>query len=109
MGLLVLTLPTITREPRFAQHAAANRWLGFGALFSLRYVPALTLVFFFSYGPLEAALPAYSGQTLHANAGGYGLLWTGFGAGSFAGVLTLTKLSHRWRPSGWRSPQRNGF
>jgi len=102
MGLLVLTLPTITREPGVAQHAAANRWLGFGALFSLRYVPALTLlslVFFFSYGPLEAALPVYSVQTLHANADGYGLLWTGFGAGAFAGVLTLTKLSRRWRPS----------
>src|SRR6267378_2381896 len=85
MGLLVLTLPTITREPHFAQHAAANRWLGFGALFSLRYVPALTLlslVFFFSYGPLEAALPVYSVQTLHANADVYGLLWTGFGAGA---------------------------
>jgi predicted MFS family arabinose efflux permease len=102
MGLLVLTLPTITREPPVAQHAAANQWLGFGALFSLRYVPALTLlslVFFFSYGPLEAALPVYSSQTLHAGADGYGLLWTGFGVGSFAGVLTLTKLAHRWRPS----------
>jgi MFS family permease len=73
----------------------------FGALFSLRSVPALTLltlVFFFSYGPLEAALPVYSRQTLHASAGGYGLLWTGFGVGAFAGVLTLTRLSHRWRP-----------
>jgi len=101
MGLLVLTLPTIAREPRIAQQAAANRWLGFGALFGLRYVPALTLlslVFFFTYGPLEAALPVYSGQTLHAHADGYGLLWTGFGVGAFAGVLTLTKLSHRWRP-----------
>src|SRR5262244_148848 len=102
MGLLALSLPTITREPRAVPHAAVNRWLGFGALFSLRYVPALTLlslVFFFSYGPLEAALPVYSRQTLHADAGGYGLLWTGFGMGAFAGVLTLTKLSHRWRPS----------
>jgi predicted MFS family arabinose efflux permease len=109
MGLLALTLPTIAREPRVAQHGAANRWPArkglllesFGALFSLPYVPALTLlslVFFFSYGPLEAALPVYSGQTLHANAGGYGLLWTGFGVGAFAGVLMLTKLSHRWRP-----------
>lgn len=65
-------------------------------------MPALTLlslVFFFSYGPLEAALPVYSGQTLHANAAGYGLLWTGFGAGAFVGVLTLTKLAHRWGPS----------
>jgi MFS family permease len=102
MGLLVLTLPKITRQPRVAQHPAANRWLGFGALFSLRYVPALTLlslVFFFCYGPLETALPVYSGQTLHSSADGYGLLWTGFGMGAFAGVLTLTKLSHRWRPS----------
>src|SRR6516164_3555756 len=102
MGLLVLTMRTITREPRIAQDAAADRWLGFGALFSLRYVPAITLlslVFFFSYGPLEAALPVYSGQTLHANADSYGLLWTGFGMGAFAGVLTLTKLSQRWRPS----------
>src|SRR5215813_12877759 len=101
MGLLALTLPTIRREPRAIQHAAVNRWLGFGALFSLRYVPALTLlslVFFFSYGPLEAALPVYSRQTLHANADGYGLLWTGFGVGAFAGVLTLTRLSHRWQP-----------
>jgi len=102
MGLLALTLPKITRQPHVAQHPAVNRWLGFGALFSLPYVPALTLlslVFFFSYGPLEAALPVYSGQTLHTNADGYGLLWTGFGVGAFAGVLTLTKLSHRWRPS----------
>jgi MFS family permease len=101
MGLLALTLPTITRGPRVAQHAAANRWLGFGALFSVRYVPTFTLlslVFFFSYGPLEAALPVYSSQTLGANAGGYGLLWTGFGVGAFAGVLTLTRLSNRWRP-----------
>src|SRR5262245_35019480 len=79
MGALSLTLPTIGREPRVVQHAAANRWLGLGALFSVRYLPALTLlslVFFFSYGPLEAALPVYSRQTLHANADAYGLLWT---------------------------------
>jgi MFS family permease len=102
MGVLMLTLPAITREPRAAQRAVANRWFGFGALFSLRYVPVVTLlalVFFFSYGPLEAALPVYSEQRLHAGAGGYGLLWAGFGIGAFAGVLTLTKLSHRWRPS----------
>lgn len=102
MGVLVLTLPSITREPYAEQHESANRWFGFGALFSVPGVPALTLlslVFFFSYGPLEAALPVYSRQTLHAGAGGYGLLWTGFGVGAFAGVLTLTRLSQRWRPS----------
>jgi predicted MFS family arabinose efflux permease len=102
MGVLTLTLPAIARAPRVAQHAAANRWLGFGALFSVPGALAITLlslVFFFSYGPLEAALPVYSGQTLHANADGYGLLWTGFGVGSFTGVLTLTRISRRWRPS----------
>ncbi len=120
MGVLALTLPAITRpahtidSSHSTRHSTspvtkpvtkrelASRWLGFGALFRVRYVPALTLlslVFFFSYGPLEAALPVYSGQALHANAGGYGLLWTGFGVGAFAGVLTLTRLSRRWRPS----------
>src|SRR5262249_39241055 len=51
MGLLVLTLPAVVpvrlqTRPRARGEA---RWLGFGALFSLRYVPALTflaLVFF---------------------------------------------------------------
>jgi MFS transporter, DHA3 family, macrolide efflux protein len=102
MGLLVLTLPTIVHAPRPEQAEGGKRWLGFGALFSLRYVPALTLlalVFFFSYGPLEAALPVYSSQTLHADAGGYGLLWTGFGVGAFLGVITLTRFTRRWRPS----------
>ena len=102
MGLLVLTLPTIAPQPNVREQRDANRWLGFGALFSLRPVAALTilsLVFFFSYGPLEAALPVYSRETLHAGADGYGLLWTGFGVGAFAGVLTLTRISHRWRPS----------
>jgi hypothetical protein len=62
---------------------AVARLGGPWARFSLRYVPALTLhsLVFFFYGPLEAALPVYSGQTLHGNAGGYRLLWTGFGAG----------------------------
>src|SRR5215470_1736112 len=35
MALLALTLPKITREPLVAPHAAANRWLGFGALFGV--------------------------------------------------------------------------
>jgi MFS family permease len=102
MGLLVLTLPTVVHTSHPHGLKEKNRWLAFGTLFSLRYVPALTflaLVFFFSYGPLEAALPVYSSQTLHANADGYGLLWTGFGVGAFLGVIMLTRLSRRWRPS----------
>jgi predicted MFS family arabinose efflux permease len=102
MGLLALSLPRIDRESPVAANASDGRWLGFGRLFEMRGVTAVTLlslVFFFSYGPLEAALPVYSSQTLHANAEGYGLLWSGFGVGAFAGVLTLTRLASRWRPS----------
>src|ERR1700722_4931821 len=44
MGLLMLTLPTIPREPRVAPPATSNRPLDFGALFSLRFVPAITLL-----------------------------------------------------------------
>lgn len=106
MGLLMLTLPSIDHAPHAVQarkdHLGGHRWLGFGTLFSVRYVPTLTLlalVFFFSYGPLEAALPVYSSQTLHANAASYGLLWTGFGIGAFLGIITLTRFSTRWRPS----------
>jgi MFS family permease len=100
MGVMALTLPTIAREEPDPRNVESH-W-GFGALLSVRRVPALTLlslVFFFSYGPLEAALPLYSSQTLHADADGYGLLWSGFGIGAFAGVLMLSRLSRRWRPS----------
>jgi predicted MFS family arabinose efflux permease len=102
MGLLVLSLPAIDLPRRVVPQAKSNPWLGFGSLLSLPFVPAITLlsfVFFFSYGPLEAALPVYSSKTLHAGAQGFGLLWTGFGVGAFAGALLLTRLSHRWRPS----------
>jgi MFS family permease len=102
MGSMVLALPTITFGPRASPREATDRWLGLGALFGLPHVPTLALlsmVFFFSYGPLEAALPIYAKQTLRAGASGYGLLWTSFGTGAFAGVLMLTRLSRRWRPS----------
>ena len=55
MGLLMLTLPAIPRDSRVPQQAIANRWLGFGALFGLPSVPALTLltlVFFFVLWPV---------------------------------------------------------
>jgi MFS family permease len=102
MGALMLTLPAIARAPQLEHaEAPASRGLGFGPLLSSRPVRALTLlalVFFFSYGPLEAALPIYSRQAVHTNAAGYGLLWTGFGVGAVAGVLALTPLARRWPP-----------
>jgi MFS family permease len=49
---------------------------------AVRTVLVLTLVYFLAYGPLEPALPLYSRDVLQAGAGGYGLLWSAFGAGN---------------------------
>lgn len=84
MGLLVLSLPSISR-PHFNEVSLVKTsWLGgFVVIFrkkEIRLLTSLSVLFFFSYGPLEAALPLYSDRVLHAGAQGYGLLWTGFGA-----------------------------
>ena len=55
----------------------------------MRTVLGLTLVYFLAYGPLEPALPVYSRDVLEAGAGGYGLLWSAFGAGALAGLATV--------------------
>lgn len=82
MGLLVFSLPSISR-PRFNEVSVVKTsWLGgFVVIFrkkEIRLLTGLSVLFFFSYGPLEAALPLYSDRVLHAGAQGYGLLWTGF-------------------------------
>ena len=64
---------------------------------AVRTVLALTLVYFLAYGPLEPALPLYSRDVLHAGAGGYGLLWSAFGAGALAGLATVPAVG-RLRP-----------
>ena len=56
---------------------------------TVRTVLGLTLVYFLAYGPLEPALPLYSRDVLQAGAGGYGLLWSAFGAGALAGLATV--------------------
>jgi hypothetical protein len=53
---------------------------------TVRTVLGLTLAYFLAYGPLEPALPLYSRDVLQAGAGGYGLLWSAFGAGALAGL-----------------------
>jgi len=64
---------------------------------AVRVVLAVTLVYFLAYGPLEPALPVYSRDVLEAGAGGYGLLWSAFGAGALAGLVTVP-LVRRLRP-----------
>jgi MFS family permease len=101
MGLVVLTLPEVPRARPVDGSRRGGRWLGFGALFAMKEVRALTLlalVFFFSYGPLEAALPVYNQDVLHMGAVGYGLLWTGFGIGALLGALGTGLVARRRRP-----------
>jgi MFS family permease len=55
---------------------------------------ALTLVYFFLYGPVEVALPLYVAGPLHGGARLLGLFWTVFGVGATAGSIT-TGLARR--------------
>jgi MFS family permease len=63
----------------------------------VRVVLVVTLVYFLAYGPLEPALPVYSRDVLDTGAGGYGLLWSAFGAGALVGLATVPVV-RRLRP-----------
>lgn len=102
MGLLVFSLPPISRHMVKEAPLGKKQWLGgFDLLIrrkEMRLLTILSVIFFFSYGPLEAALPLYSDRTLHAGAEGYGLLWTGFGVGALVGALLTGFVATRFRP-----------
>lgn len=92
MALLVWRLPDVIRTPAAESAASRRAWGGFDALLHLkpvRIITAMSAVFFFAYGPLEPALPLYSQEVLRAGAAGFGLLWTGFGAGALLGLLAI--------------------
>jgi MFS family permease len=103
MGLLVFSLPSVSRSrPTTSAPVLKTNWLGgFALLFrskELLLLTSLSVVFFFSYGPLEAALPLYSDRILHVGADGYGLLWTGFGVGALVGAFCTGIVATRVRP-----------
>lgn len=105
MGALAFTLPSVSRPPVSAREPGAPRLGallgGFHEIISrkeLRLLTALSLLFFFSYGPLETALPVYAARDLRVRAAGYGLLWTGFGAGALLGALLTGFVARRFRP-----------
>jgi sugar phosphate permease len=102
MGLLVFSLPPISRHMLKESSLEKKKWLGGFDLIlrrkEIRLLTSLSLIFFFSYGPLEAALPLYSDRILHVGAQGYGLLWTGFGVGAMVGALFTGFVSTRARP-----------
>jgi hypothetical protein len=73
---------------------------GLGALWRVRPVRALlalSLAYYFAYGPLETALPVYVRGQLHAGAGTYGAMWSVFGAGAVVGLALVRPLA-RLRP-----------
>jgi hypothetical protein len=49
---------------------------------------ALTVIYFFLYGPVEVALPLYVTGPLRGSAGLLGLFWTVFGIGATVGSIT---------------------
>jgi MFS family permease len=100
MGAMVLTLPATlgahVKEPGAEGHRSL---LGFGTLISMKtvlFLAVLTLLFLFSQGLMEVAIPVYSQQTLKAGSTGYGLLMSSFGAGS---LLALAVVSQFWTRS----------
>ncbi len=101
MAALAWSLPDAARGPATEGQTGRRGWFGLGPLVRLRpvrVITALTFVFFFAYGPLEPALPVYSRDTLGAGAEGYGLLWSGFGAGALLGLLAIPIVARLARP-----------
>ena len=99
MALVASTLPILNRSEPPA-HAPLSEHLGLHQLWKMKVVrltTLLSLVFFFSYGPLEAALPLYSKVILQTDARGYGLLWSALAVCALIGTLSSTTLSRRLR------------
>src|SRR5919106_1843265 len=99
MALVAVTIPNVERSRPPVQAPISER-LGLHQLWDMkvvRYTTLLSLVFFFSYGPLEAAMPVYSDTILQTDARGYGLLWSALGVGALIGTLSSATLSRRLR------------
>jgi MFS family permease len=99
MVIMAVTLPTLQRGNAATEVPISER-LGLRQLWDMkvvRYTTLLSLVFFCSYGPLEAALPLYGDAVLQTDARGYGLLWSALAVGALIGTLSSTTLSRRLR------------
>ena len=99
MAIMAITLPALKRGYA-AVPAPVSERLGLRQLWGMKVVRTttlLSLVFFFSYGPLEAALPLYSDAVLQTDARGYGMLWSALAVGALIGTLSSPMLSRRLR------------
>lgn len=52
----------------------------------------MTWLFFFLYGPVEAALPVYVAQDVHSDSQLLGVYWAAFGVGALAATLATGTL-----------------
>lgn len=101
MSVVAMALPRTSLSKVGTRRSSAHTWLGFGLLWSfksVRFITALTVLFFFAYGPLEVALPVYSRESLAGSASTLGLLWSAFGLGSILGLLLAAEVARRFRP-----------
>jgi len=103
-AILAVVAATVRGHPRSAGPADAgqpDRARGFAAIArspALAGLLALTVVYFFLYGPVEVALPLYVTGPLHGSAGLLSLFWAVFGVGATAGsiVAGLTRRLPVW-------------
>ena len=92
-AVLAVAAATATGYPKAggpADAAEPDRAQGFAAIARSRPLAgllALTVVFFFLYGPVEVALPLYVTGPLGGSAALLGLFWTVFGIGATAGSI----------------------
>jgi hypothetical protein len=103
-AILAVAAATVRGHPGTTGPADAgqpDRARGFAVIArsrSLAGLLALTVAFFFLYGPVEVALPLYVTGPLHGSAALLGLFWTVFGIGATAGsiIAGLTRRLPVW-------------
>lgn len=91
MAWALFALPRLPRRERAAGEERAptgGRWPP-----AVLAVLGLTTLFYFGYGPLEAALPVFARETLGTGAQGYGVLWSALGVGTLGGTLLVGVLA----------------
>ena len=99
-AILAMAAATARGHPRTAGSADASqpdRARGLAAIARSRPLAgllALTVAYYFLYGPVEVALPLYVTGPLHGSAALLGLFWTVFGIGATVGSI-ITGLTRR--------------
>jgi predicted MFS family arabinose efflux permease len=94
VAVIAARLPRSTSSAvRFKPTPARLRWK------SLRVVGliALSVAYYFTYGPFETVMPYFVREQLGSDVDGYTLLWVLFGAAALL-TLPLAPMLARWRP-----------